>query len=72
MKRAAASIALVLTFIAASVGQSPINQGESKLALPAHQGQLQWRADEFKINRIFCKPNGQEIGIRGKDQSEPK
>jgi tetratricopeptide (TPR) repeat protein len=68
MKKAAASIALVLAFVVASVGQSPIQQGEFKLALPAHQGQLQWRADGFKIVESSAKPNGQEIYIRGKDQ----
>ncbi len=68
MKKAAASIALVLALVVACVGQSPINQGEFKLALPAHQGQLQWHADGFKIVESSAKPNGQEIGIRGKDQ----
>jgi tetratricopeptide (TPR) repeat protein len=40
-----------------------------KLALPSHQGQLQWRADGFKIVEHSAKPNGREIGIRGQDES---
>jgi hypothetical protein len=40
-----------------------------KLALPDHRGQLRWTADGFKVVESSAKPNGHEIGIRGKDQS---
>jgi len=69
MKKSAISVVLALTSIVVSAGQSPTNEGDFRLALPAHQGQLQWRADGFKIIQSSAKPNGQEIGIRGKDQT---
>jgi tetratricopeptide (TPR) repeat protein len=40
-----------------------------KLALVDHQGQLRWSAEGFKVIESSAKPNGQEIGIRGKDGS---
>jgi hypothetical protein len=40
-----------------------------KIALPSHQGQLQWRADGFKIVQSSAKQNGLEIGIRGTNNS---
>jgi hypothetical protein len=40
-----------------------------KLALPEHSGQLRWSADGFKILENSAKPNGHEIGIRGRDGS---
>jgi len=69
MKRTLASIALVFTAALSAGGQTLANDANFKLALPAHQGQLQWHADGFKIIQSSAKPNGQEIGIRGRDQS---
>jgi hypothetical protein len=40
-----------------------------KLALPEHRGQLIWSADGFKIIQSSAKPNGRELGIRGKNES---
>jgi tetratricopeptide (TPR) repeat protein len=40
-----------------------------KLALPGHQGQLKWSAEGFTVIQSSAKPNGREIGIRGKDGS---
>jgi hypothetical protein len=40
-----------------------------KLALPDHKGQLQWTVDGFRIIQSSAKPNGREIGLRGKDAS---
>jgi len=68
MKKALASIALVFTATVSASGQTLANDTNFKLALPAHQGQLQWHADGFKIIQSSAKPNGQEIGIRGRDQ----
>ena len=39
------------------------------LALPDHQGQLSWSAEGFRVIESSAKPNGREIGIRGKDES---
>lgn len=40
-----------------------------RLALPTHPGQLQWSAKGFKIVESSAKPNGHEIGVRGKNDS---
>jgi tetratricopeptide (TPR) repeat protein len=37
------------------------------IALPTHKGQLHWQAEGFKIVQSSAKPNGNEIGLRGKD-----
>lgn len=34
-----------------------------------HPGQLRWRADGFKIVETSAKSKGQEIGLRGADES---
>jgi tetratricopeptide (TPR) repeat protein len=49
--------------------QTAETTAEFKLALPSHPGQLQWHADGFKIVESSAKPNGREIGNRGKDVS---
>ena len=66
----ATALALALTAIVFST-PAQMNNGAStfKLALPAHPGQLIWDADGFKIIESSAKPKGQEIGIRGRDQS---
>jgi hypothetical protein len=43
--------------------------GDSKIALPGRPGQLQWHAPGFKTVELSAKPNGNEIGVRGADQS---
>jgi tetratricopeptide (TPR) repeat protein len=43
--------------------------GEFKLALSQHRGQLTWSGAGFKIVQSSAKSGGREIGIRGKDQS---
>jgi tetratricopeptide (TPR) repeat protein len=70
MKKALAFVALVFTAAATVNGQTPETETSFRLALPAHQGRLQWHADGFKIIQSSAKPNGQEIGIRGTDRSE--
>jgi tetratricopeptide (TPR) repeat protein len=52
-----------------SPAQTPAADVDFKLALPPHPGQLQWHADGFKIVEHSAKPNGREIGVRGKDES---
>ncbi|MGO9440633.1 MAG: tetratricopeptide repeat protein [Terriglobales bacterium] len=41
-----------------------------KLSLPDHEGQLRWSAPGFKIVESSVKPNGNEIGIRGTEESK--
>jgi len=41
--------------------------GDYRLALPDHNGQLKWSIDGFKIIENSAKPNGREIGLRGRD-----
>jgi tetratricopeptide (TPR) repeat protein len=40
---------------------------EYRLALPDHMGQLKWSANGFEIIESSAKPNGREIGLRGRD-----
>ena len=40
---------------------------EFKLALPDHKGQIAWKAEGFQIVENSAKPDGSEIGIRGRD-----
>jgi tetratricopeptide (TPR) repeat protein len=40
-----------------------------KLALVNHAGQLSWSADGYKVVQSSAKPNGDEIGMRGKNGS---
>ena len=49
--------------------QTPVKDGNFTLALPAHQGQLKWNADGFKVVQSSAKPNSAEVGIRAKDGS---
>jgi hypothetical protein len=56
-------------FASSSVlGQAP-SDSSFKLALPHHSGQLRWSANGFTIIQSSAKPNGNEIGIRGQDES---
>lgn len=43
------------------------DEGEFKLSLPQHKGQLSWKASGFKTIEFSAKPNGNEIGIRGEN-----
>jgi hypothetical protein len=68
MKRAGLVPVVVIAFCFAAVAQTT-NDADFKLALPEHRGQLSWSADGFKIIQSSAKPNGRELGIRGKDES---
>ena len=48
--------------------QTQVN-GEFHLALADHKGQLKWSVDGFKTIENSAKPNGREIGVRGRDAS---
>ena len=59
---------LLLHVVAGSiVARVPGNAEDFAIALPSHNGQLHWQADNFKIVQSSAKPNGMEIGIRGRD-----
>jgi tetratricopeptide (TPR) repeat protein len=69
VKKAVAFIAIVFIFAVSGSGQTLATDANFKLALPAHQGQLRWHADGYKVIQSSAKPSGQEIGIRGRDDS---
>jgi len=51
------------------LAQTPMKDGNFTLVLPAHQGQLKWNAEGFKVVQNSAKPNGAEVGIRASDAS---
>jgi len=66
------AISLLWLFTGAITGRAQVlavNDGNFTLALPAHQGQLKWNAEGFKVIQSSAKPNGAEIGIRASDGS---
>jgi tetratricopeptide (TPR) repeat protein len=59
---------LVLVVCAtAQAAQTQNDTADYKMALPNHNGQLQWHADDFQIVQSSVKPKGVEIGIRGEN-----
>lgn len=42
---------------------------EFKLALVNHPGQLSWSADGYEVIQSSAKPNGNEVGIRGRNKA---
>src|SRR5271157_5823933 len=69
MIRLCGFVLLIPFAMGAALAQPATGDGWFRLALPSHSGQLQWRADGIQIVESSVKPNGQEIGIRGKDSS---
>jgi tetratricopeptide (TPR) repeat protein len=62
---------LLLHAAASSILARVPRDGEDfAIALPSHNGQLHWQADGFKIVQSSAKPNGMEIGIRGRDTDD--
>lgn len=49
--------------------QTNADQSDFRIALTTRPGQLHWHADGFKIVEYSAKPNGEEIGIRGRNDS---
>lgn len=68
MKKAGLVLVAVVVFRFSAAAQTATDAG-FKLTLPEHRGQLSWSAEGFKIIQYSAKPEGREIGIRGKDQS---
>lgn len=54
---------LCLTAVCAETGS------EFKLALVDHPGQLSWSADGYEVIQSSAKPNGNEVGIRGRNKA---
>lgn len=65
----ASAFATVLLLVTLANSQTSTADSAFKLALPGRLGQLQWRADGFTIIESSAKPNGAEIGLRGRNQS---
>jgi hypothetical protein len=67
MKTAPIFALLVVTCLLGTLQAA--SAADFKLALPQHQGQLSWSADGFEIVQSSAKPEGREIGIRGRNAS---
>lgn len=74
MIRCLVLVASILCTAISLFGQTGVDQNSTgadfKLALPDHPGQLQWRAEGFKVVETSAKSNRQEIGIRAQDDSK--
>lgn len=64
-------ISLVLAAISLWMGVAPCAASDStfKLALANHAGQLSWSAEGYEVIQSSAKPNGSEIGIRGRNNA---
>jgi tetratricopeptide (TPR) repeat protein len=63
---------LLLAIAAVAFSASAQRSGDVstfKIAFPGHPGQLVWHAEGFKVIERSAKANGNEIGIRGRDQT---
>jgi len=67
MKRA--GIYLILAGCAGQMFAQAQVKGDFHLALADHKGQLMWSVEGFKTIENSAKPNGREIGVRGRDAS---
>ncbi len=67
MKRS--ELFLVLAACVGPVLAQTAQNGDYRLALPDHKGQLKWSVDGFKTIENSAKPNLREIGLRGRDPS---
>lgn len=61
-------LAALFVLAAAAFGQGT-EDGQFRLALPEHNGQLRWSAPGFKVTELSAKSNGNEVGIRGSDEA---
>jgi hypothetical protein len=59
---------LLVAFSSQILAQSQVIS-DYRLALPDHKGQLTWSIDGFKAIENSAKPNGRELGVRGRDAS---
>lgn len=65
------SFLLFLTIVCTQVSaQSPVGPSDGfRLGLPTHNGQISWTASGYKVIQSSVKPNGNEIGVRARDDS---
>jgi tetratricopeptide (TPR) repeat protein len=56
-------------FVLAELSAGAQANGSFHLALPQHNGQLNFVADGFKVIQSSAKPNGNELGFRASDAS---
>jgi tetratricopeptide (TPR) repeat protein len=69
MNKKAICVLWLFTGAITARAQTPVKDGNFTLALPAHQGQLKWNAEGFKVVQSSAKPNGAEVGIQANDGS---
>jgi tetratricopeptide (TPR) repeat protein len=69
VRKAGELVLVVFSVITMGFTQNIAKTEQFKIALPGHDGQLQWRADGFEIVQSSAKANGHEIGLRGKDKT---
>jgi hypothetical protein len=69
MLRTNVFLTLVAITCLCTLANATSDESAFKLALVDHAGQLSWSAEGFKIIESSAKPGGNEIGIRGQDQS---
>jgi tetratricopeptide (TPR) repeat protein len=62
-------VSIIILIPTLALAQAGTEKGTFKLALPSHPGQLQWHAEDFKLVETSAKPNGEEIGFRGRDRA---
>jgi tetratricopeptide (TPR) repeat protein len=67
--KTAGLVLLVASVFRFSAAAQSATDARFELALPEHQGQLSWSAERFKAVEYSAKPEGREIGVRGKDES---
>ena len=60
---------VILASCLGSTVAQPTQTGNYQLVLPDHKGKLSWSIDGFNIVENSAKPNGKEIGVRGRDAS---
>ena len=60
---------LILAGCAGPILAQTTQTSDYRLALPDHKGLLKWSIDGFTVIENSAKPNGREIGIRGRDAS---
>src|SRR5580704_3231040 len=73
MKTLSGVLAFLLVYFMPARGQSTGDQiplaADFEISLPNHPGQLRWHAEGFRIIENSAKTAGQEMGLRGKNES---
>lgn len=69
MKKIAICVLWLLTGAIVAQAEMVSKDGTFTMALPAHEGQLIWKAEGFKVVQTSAKSNNSEIGVRAIDPS---